>query len=660
MSVADIPDSPFFAIPESVCRNFDRSSRLEWLDTNHTGAFAMGTVAGVNTRRYHGLLIASGAPPADRFSVLPRVEETVEAGGKTFQFATVQYPGTVHPRGFELLEGFRIAPFPSWRYRLDNNILQKTVCVLNGQQSVLIRYESDDNCTLRVRLFLAYRDYHALTHRNSALLGKAQQSSGSISFEPYPEMPPLTIFHSSASWNGDGIWCLNNEYLRELERGLDFREDLFSPGYFSFELNASSPAWLLATLEPGRFQAPLSISDIDSITAAERARRERALPMKQPALVRALDQFRFHRAGGTPSLIAGYPWFTDWTRDTLISLPAFAALGFPASEPKEILRVLAATRRRGLLPNRFADRASTPEYNSVDAALWFFTAAYRVIDTAADIQFLRTVLYPAAQDIIEWYGAGTDYGIRVDPSDHLLSAGTPETQLTWMDAVVNGRPVTPRNGKRVEINALWYNALRITANWAGILNDTKQQAAYEAEADAARISFEAKFWNAARQCLFDGLTPAGPDASVRPNQLFAISLPFPLLATERERAVVDLVRSTLLTPVGLRTLEPGDPAYRSRFQGPPTERDSAYHQGTVWPWLFGPFVSAYLYAYGESEEAVSFCRGLVANFMPELSACCLGSISEIYDADPPHRPGGCPAQLWSVAQVALSIDRLKI
>jgi predicted glycogen debranching enzyme len=322
------------------------------------------------------------------------------------------------------------------------------------------------------------------------------------------------------------------------------------------------------------------------------------------------------------------------------------------------LKSLLESRRRGLLPNRFSDQQSAPEYNSVDSALWFFIAAHDLVCRTGDRAFLRDTLYPAAQDIIECYKRGTDFQIYVDPIDHLLSAGNQDTQLTWMDAKVGDLVITPRNGKPVEINALWYNALRISASWAGMLDRTRERANYEAEADATRTSFEERFWNPHQDCLFDVLTDAEADAGIRPNQIFAISLPFSLLSRGRAQIMIKVVRENLLTPAGLRTLAPADPGYRPYFSGGVAERDTAYHQGTVWPWLIGPFIAGYLFAYGDSEEVRSFCRALLNSLTNELAGCCLGSLSEVYDGDPPQRPGGCPAQLWSVSQLMIALERL--
>jgi predicted glycogen debranching enzyme len=372
-----------------------------------------------------------------------------------------------------------------------------------------------------------------------------------------------------------------------------------------------------------------------------------------------MDQFRVTRADSRPSLLAGYPWFTDWSRDILISLPALTALGFEPGETKAILEFLLAERKQGILPNRFSDRQSTPEYNTVDASLWFFVAAQAYLDKTGDKAFVETTLFPAALDIVSWHMRGTFYGIQVDSADRLLSAGEPGTQLTWMDAKVGDYVVTPRMGKPVEINALWFNALEISSRWAALIgkNDLSTQLADEAA--LVKASFVEKFWNAELSCLYDLLTEAGPDPSVRPNQLFALSLPHPLFQGEQAQSIVRVVQQELLTPAGLRTLSPSDPHYRPRYEGDLYSRDTAYHQGTVWPWLIGPFVDAYLHAFDNSAAAKAECRPFVESVLSLMSGYCVGSIGEVYDGDAPHHPGGCPAQLWSVAQTALALQRLE-
>jgi glycogen debranching enzyme len=602
-------------VPKETCRDFARSSRLEWLETNRTGAFAMGTVAGVNTRRYHALLVASLTPGSSRRVLLARVEEETVVDGRSLALGACQYPGLVTPRGFELLEEFRPEPCATWIYSLGGTCLEKQVYLVEGKQAVVIRYRTDRAQTLRIRPFLADRDYHSLQHA----LQPAWQHDGRWSSRALQ-------FHGAALIE-DAHWYYNVEYLEELDRGLDFREDLYSPGV------------IVLDLRPGEW-TPLCAS-ADGTTGGD------------PPAER--DPFVTRRADGSPTIIAGYPWFTDWGRDTMISLPGLLISQGRLDEARQIIEGFLKRRNQGIIPNCFPEAGDAPEYNTVDATLWMFQAMRAWLAAGGDRAFLHDVFYPAAKDILDWHRRGTWYGIAVDPADHLLRAGDADTQLTWMDARVNGRAVTPRSGKAVEINALWHAALCLMADWG---DEAREENGCRAEALALRDTFRAKFWDPGRECLYDVLADDGPVSKVRPNQVFAVSLGNDLLETRQQQAVVRIVERELLTPVGLRTLERGDPEYKPRYQGGPAERDGAYHQGTVWPWLMGPFIDAYLCAFGMTPETLAHCRGLVERFENAVtSGPCLGSVPEIYDAeDPdagePQRARGCPAQAWSVAERA--------
>jgi glycogen debranching enzyme len=585
----------------------------EWLETNGTGAFAMGTVAGINTRRYHALLVASLRPPAERYVLLSRFEEEVVVGGRTFALACCQYPGNLVNGGQELLEEFRDEPCATWRYNLGGLRFERQIYLVPGRQAVVARYRADAPMTLHLRPFLAYRDYHSLRHAESS---------------PYAGLPPLE-FRSKAVFAPDPKWYYNIEYLTELERGLDFREDQFTPGILTIHLN------------PGEW-TPVCAS-IDGAEATDPG------PKRDPFVVR--------RADGKATILAGYPWFTDWGRDTMISLPGLLITPGFLDAAREVIEGFLQFRSQGIIPNRFPDAGETPEYNTADATLWMFQAVRAWLQAGGDRAFLRDEFYPAAQEIIDWHRRGTWYNIAVDPVDHLLAAGSQNTQLTWMDAKVTDAKggawvVTPRHGKPVEINALWHAALSLMADWARILGDPAE-AEFRAQAAQVRDSFRAAFWNSRRACLYDVLAPEGPVAKLRPNQIFAVSLPFGLLEGDQQQAVVRIVERELLTSVGLRTLERADPDYHPRYQGSPVERDGAYHQGTVWPWLTGPFIDAYLTAFGKTQANLAYCRNLIVKLEEETAhAGCIGSIAEIYDAEEPRRPRGCPAQAWSMAEVA--------
>jgi predicted glycogen debranching enzyme len=619
-------------VPTEACRDWTHAARLEWLETNGTGGFAMGTVSGANTRRYHALLVASLHPPVQRRLLLSRVEEELQIGTSYANLGAAQYPGIVSPQGFQLLKSFRLDPYPIWQYQLDQATLEKSFFLVHNQQTAVLRYTTDTPCRLRVRTFLANRDYHSLQHGH-----------------PGFDQGPLRLHHNGAAFIPDAHWYYQNEYMLEAERGMDFIEDLWSPGWIEWNLTPNSPpAFLAATIEP---YDSIDANQVAAWDRSERARRTGALPTGfRTRLTQAADQFVVHRADRSPTLIAGYPWFTDWGRDTMIALPGLLLSRGLHTEAIEILDGFLRFLYRGLIPNRFPDAGEQPEYNTVDATLWAFIAAWELHRRGIAPAYLKERFYPAAQEILDWHRRGTDYGIAVDPTDSLLYAGAPNTQLTWMDAKVGDWVVTPRAGKPVEINALWYNALRITA---ALSPDPHP---LNAEADQVRQSFESRFWNPTTACLYDVIDPN--DDSIRPNQLLAVSLPFPLLEKTQQQSILKVVDQRLLTPYGLRTLDPQHPDYKGRYTGNQTERDGAYHQGTVWPWLLGPYISARLEAYGRTPENLTRCRNILTALEPELYRGCLGTLGEIHEADPPHRPAGAPAQAWSVAEVLRAMETL--
>ncbi len=597
-------------IDRDTCRDFARSSKLEWLETNGTGAFAMGTVAGVNTRRYHGLLIASLRPPVERNVLLSRVEEEAWIDGRMYAIGVCQYPGAVAPSGYRWLGEFVSDPCATWRFDLNGVALEKQVYMIDGKQAAVIRYRCSEEAEVRVRPFLAYRDYHSLGHKRDDVYGSL----------------PRIAFQHDGVFEENADWYYNVEYLMELDRGLDFREDVFTPGVIVLKLKAGEWSPIVAGVETASYQAPVKRS----------------------------DPFTVRRADGSPTIIAGYPWFTDWGRDTMISLPGLLITAGRLDEAREIIEGFIAHMRQGVIPNRFPDAGEEPEYNTADATLWMIQAMNALVNASPDRATLRSAFYPAIKEIIEWHIRGTWFGIGVDPTDHLLRAGGPGSQLTWMDAKIGDWVVTPRHGKPVEINALWYSAARIAADWAARLGDKTGYAAdYAAGADAVRESFRAKFWNPSRGCLYDALQDQGPIDKIRPNQIFAISVAPDLLDREQQQAIVRIVERELLTPAGLRTVDRNDPEYCGLCTGDPTRRDAAYHRGTVWPWLMGAFVDAYLIAFGRDESTVAHCRGLIDQLEAHArESGCPDSIAEIYDGDAPHAARGCPAQAWSVAEIA--------
>jgi predicted glycogen debranching enzyme len=590
----------------------------------------------------------------DRFVLLSKLEETVAIDGRAHDLATTQYPGVVHPEGYRSLESFRVDPFPIWTYVIGGAIVEKRVFLVHGKQTVVVQYRANRDCDLRLRPFLAYRDFHALAHANGSFDGnviheRRSPEAAVMRMTPYAGLPGLTMHHGGAASAEGACWYHDVEYLEELERGLEFREDLYCAGTIAFALAPSRPAWFVATIEKN------GDWDFVRVASEEAVQRERRRGTEKDPftarLVSAANAFRARRADGTPTIVAGYPWFADWGRDTMIALPGLLIARGLLDEARDVLAGFLGHLDDGVIPNRFVDGGEPPEYNTADGTLWMFHAVHEYFCAGGDRTWVRDAFYPLAKQIVAWHRRGTHHGIHIDPKDGLLVSGDRGTQLTWMDAKIGDWVVTPRHGKAVEINALWFNALRILERLAVDFGDKDFAAQAMSECKRFAGAFTSTFWNPATQSLHDVILPEGPDARVRPNQIFAVSLPHSPLTADQKRGVVKVVERELLTPFGLRTLARGEPDYRPRYGGDPVSRDSAYHQGTVWPWLLGPYVTAYLNAFGRTPATRQHARALLAPLEAHLDEACLGQVSEVLDADPPHRPGGAPAQAWSVAEL---------
>lgn len=642
---------------QDVRRNLDAAMRREWLETNGLGGFASSTVIGLNTRRYHGLLVAATKPPVGRFVLLSKLEETLILGGRSFDLSANRYPGVVHPQGFRHLNQFRLRPFPIFSYEVEGLTLEKLVFMVQGENTTIVRYRIRDEHSgplpekldLELRPLIAFRDYHSTTHENGALNRTVESAPGVVRFTPYAGLPSLHLAHNSKHVENSGDWYRNFEYDAERERGLDFREDLFNPCILRFDLSSNPAATVIASTELH------DAADADAYCEAEISRRQ-SIFMRSPVdddfvktLTAASDQYIVAR-GDQKTVIAGYHWFSDWGRDTMIALPGLTLPTGQHNVARSILRTFAQHVNQGMLPNHFPDAGESPEYNTVDATLWFFEAARAYLAYTGDLEFVGNELYPVFAEIIQWHVRGTRYGIKMDASG-LLSSGEQNVQLTWMDAKVGDWVVTPRRGKPVEIQALWYNALCVMEDLAGKFGEEADQKRYRSMATIASGSFNRQFWNEKASCLYDVTNGSQPDPSIRPNQIFAVSLKHSMLSAERAKAVVNKVREHLLTPYGLRSLATSDPQYRGRYTGGPAERDNAYHQGTVWPWLMGPFITAYVKVNGRSESARRQAEQWLAPLTEHLVDAGLGHISEIFDGDAPHRPVGCIAQAWSIAEV---------
>ncbi len=636
----------------SVCTSLESALKREWLETNGLGGFASSTIAGINTRRYHGLLVAATKPPVGRCLLLSKLEDTIVVDGERWNLSANCYPGVVHPQGYRYLKEFRLDPFPVFIYQAAGLEIEKRLFLVHGENTTVVEYKLCGvarRCILEIRPLIAFRDYHSTTHQNDALNPTVEIRPGLASVMPYDSLPRLYFAHDAVELETTGHWYFNFEYGEERDRGLDYQEDLFNPFLVRFELGRHGSAALIASTE---------IRDISQAPALRNAEIHRradvvaAAPCDHAvvrALVAAADQLIVDR-GELKTVIAGYHWFGDWGRDTMIALPGLTLSAGRPEAAQSILLAFANSVNRGMLPNRFPEAGEAPEYNSVDAALWFFEAIRALVKYTGNAAFVRDNLYQKMKEIVEWHLRGTRYGIRVD-SDGLLACGEPGVQLTWMDSKVGDRVVTPRYGKPVEIQALWYNALCTMEELSRTFGEGEKETFFGELAAHAQRSFNRLFWNEQTGCLYDVVDGDSRDSSIRPNQVFAVSLAHAILSEDRWRPVLDVVRRELFVPLGLRSLSPGDPRYCPRYTGGIAERDSAYHQGTVWTWLIGPFITAYVKVNGRSPEARVQAKQWLEGFGTHLSTAGLGQISEIVDADAPHQPRGCIAQAWSVAEL---------
>jgi predicted glycogen debranching enzyme len=637
-------------IDTSVTANLDECLRREWLEANGLGGWASSTLAGAHTRRYHGILVAATQPPVGRMVLLSKLEETLVAGDEKHELGCNRYPGVVHPEGYRSLESFTQDLFPVFEYAALGVKLRKTIVAPHGENTTVVLYEvlsSPSPVTLDLRPFMAPRGSHELSRVNQFLDPRAAFEGDVLRIQAYPGIPQVFVQAPGARFTPAPDWYRNFEYDVERERGLDFREDLFTHGVLSLEMREGDElAVIVSTTDPTGRDGKLLVEQ-------ERRRREDLLRGVRPeddfqrALRLAADSFIVRRGDDLRTIIAGYHWFADWGRDAMIALPGLCLVTGRFDDAKKILRTFARSVSEGMLPNRFPDAGEEPEYNTVDATLWFFVAIHRYLEATGDEAFVLGEMLPVLLDIVAWHDRGTRHGIRTD-QDGLLRAGAPGVQLTWMDAKVGDHVITPREGKAVEINALWYNAIAILADLTKRGGDAKRARALSARAKAIRSRFQEVFWNETLGCLDDVVDGDRRDSSVRPNQLLALSLPFALLPKDKARRVLAVVDEKLLTPVGLRSLAPDDPAYHPRHTGHPGARDAGYHQGTVWSWLLGPYATALVRAYGAAGKRRA--RALLEGLRPHLADAGIGTVSEIFDADPPHEPRGCIAQAWSVAE----------
>ena len=649
----------------------------EWLVTNGLGGYASGTVSGAVTRRYHGLLIAALPAPLGRIVMWSHVSEFLRFSDHDVVSlgAEERAGGQLDLKSADYLSEFRLEDgLPVWTYRVREVVVEKRVLLPHLQNTVHISYKVISKGVpprLELRPAFHFRHHEAPVDADLAAPYKLTAIDGRYEIAAARrKLPPLRMqLHGRESAFTIAPSKIPQVVYRiEQQRGYAYEGELWSPGFFRVDLTERSTATIVASTEPWDI---IDVLGPEDVLVAECERRARllhgAIPKVRqsfPAeLLFAADQFvitpagrfeevaRAHAAGDeVRTVIAGYHWFTDWGRDTMISLEGLTLITGRCLEAGYILRTFAYYVRDGLIPNMFPDGAKEGKYNTADATLWFFHALGRYLDRTADRTTLQLLL-PKLTDIAEHHLRGTKFNIHVDPADGLLAQGQEGYQLTWMDAKIGDWVVTPRRGKAVEINALWYNALRLLANWLREIGDDASAQHYDEQAEQARVSFNNRFWFAEGGYLYDVVDVDGGaknDSSCRPNQLFAISLDHPVLDAKHWKSVLDVVEKELLTPVGLRTLSPGDPEYKPIYSGDLRSRDGAYHQGTVWPWLIGAFIDAWLKVHPHDRAAA---RKFLETFPLHLNDNGIGTISEVFDAREPHLPGGCIAQAWSVAEV---------
>jgi predicted glycogen debranching enzyme len=647
-----------------ICGVLEAAEQREWLVTNGIGGFASGTVSGNLTRRYHGLLIAALQPPVGRMQLVAKVDETATYDGVNYPLGTNRWVSSViEPQGYVHIDNFRLdGTLPVWRFAISDALLEKRVWMSHGENTTYVRYtmsRGGQSLELNLRTLINYRDFHSNTHAGDwhMEIDAVQHGLRITAFQGAIRFYLLSV---NAQVEARHEWC--RDYFLPLEkyRGLDDREDNLLAAVFRATLNLNQSVTVVfstnanAALNGDEAWADNTKRDSDLFAqwASADAPAASAAPGWARQLILAADQFVVKRElpdvpedSDGKSIIAGYHWFGDWGRDTMIALPGLTLVTGRPGIAKTILLSFARYIDRGMLPNNFPDAAGRPEYNTVDAALWFFEAVRQYFAATQDVETL-VKLFPVMTQMIDAHVAGTRYQIHVDQADGLLYAGEPGVQLTWMDSKVGDWVVTPRVGKPVEINALWFNAVETMASFAPVV----KQSAEPFTKLAARVkeSF-AKFWNASAGYCYDVIDAPGigNDATLRPNQIFAVSLPQTLLPAEQQKAVLDICARRLVTSYGLRSLAQSEPGYQGHYGGNIKERDGAYHQGTVWGWLLGPFVLAHLRVYADRAAALSFLEPLGK----QIHSHGLGTLSEIFDGDAPHTPRGCIAQAWTVAEV---------
>jgi predicted glycogen debranching enzyme len=666
---------PSITLGKETLSNFENAIRKEWIITNGLGGYASSTVLGINTRKYHGLLVAAFHPPRERRVCLAKLDEEVKIENNICPLSANEFQNGIFPRGYMFLKEFSVSPFPSYTYTVEGVEVQKTIFMPYEKNAVITVYEilnrSDLDVEIRVFPLINWRHFHSVTDRWKIpwqFIQKREDKEVDIRFGV--PRSTLMIITTKGSYLAAGKWIEKIYYYEEAKRGESCLDDCFQLGCFEIDVRANENGKFAITAVVDRdedyarkvlAEMPVSMYDVEALYKREIKRHENLLTKFheehediQPKdwlnwVVLATSMFIVKGMNSKQnSVIAGYHWFGTWGRDTFISMPGLMLVTGRFENARQAFLTFKNQCKHGLISNFFPDQAGQPTYNAVDASLWYVNAVLQYLKYTGDFRFVQEKLWETLKTIIQSYAKGTAFNIHVD-SDGLLHHGS---QLTWMDAAIDGQPITPRAGKAVEVQALWYNALKIMELLANKFKEKDEAEKYTQVAEKARKSFVEKFWNPEKNCLFDVISEHGKDDSLRPNQVIAVALDFTMLDNAKNEKIVDVVSRELLTPYGLRTLATNDPRYTGVYAGDRRSRDNAYHNGTVWPWLLGPFTTAFLKTKGpvDYRREYALTNFLLPLFTEQSFKAGLGTISEIFDGEPPHTPKGCVSQAWSVAE----------
>ena len=665
---------PAITFNQQALSRFDEAIEKEWLITNGLGGYASSTVLGINTRKYHGLLVAALNPPGNRTVCLSKLDEEVSVGSNVYQLGANEFHNAIYPQGYSYLKEFSISPFPTYTYKIPDFTVNKTIFMPKHKNAVSVIYKVSNKgaseATLKIYPFITCRYFHSVVDRYKNPQGiTTQKSARLIEATFYSQGTTVSCQATDGEFNEKINWVEKIFYRNEASRGESSFDDSFQPGSFEFNVPVNMERQFALTTTVSH-ESQLNEEFLDSFGSSigkvnEAYNREieqrvdnlvsfyelnKPVPMSDWLnwILLAADSFMVKNLSNRKSVIAGYFWFEPWGRDTFISLPGLMLVTGRFSDAKDILENFIGYIKGGLIPNFFADKSGEPVYNTVDGTLWYVNSVLQYLKYTGDFEFIQEKLWDKLKSIIYFHEKGTSFGIHID-NDGLTAHGS---RLTWMDAAVEGKEITPRKGKAVEIQALWYNALKTMELLANRFEEPNLAEKYRLMADKTSRSFNEKFWNQEKSCLFDVIDDFGSDASMRPNQIFVASLDFSMLDKQKSELVVDIVHRELVTPYGLRTLSLDDPQFVGKCTGDRRSRDNAYHNGTIWPWLHGPFISAYVKVKGNDDATRKFAleNFVLPLFSVSIHQAGLGTVSEIYDCEPPNKPRGCIAQAWSVAE----------